>query len=587
MSAISNVEWVERRRAASCKLQAGEKVSCDELLWLQCEGWDYYLPVVPRRHEPLGIPRVPHLTILNDCVDMKLGTQMFTGLMDAAEIESAIYRQCRIQPEPPEEDRPSHENPYSIYPDVGYNADRAWIFRTLTGHTPRDIGLFLTFLWASNPRLAKMLLGKDFKAALKQQPALLTSVDWPDCVRASWRRSIGQAFLPPFLACVLFAELARLSHNDSGMIKLSYGDDAKLMTAPAFLKSVLDVTGQLPSARSAIDMLIGMIPFQTTSLLPPTNVFINRDQLLGRAWSRVAASSIPSTLADLGPRLIDQCVGRDGLLSPAQLHANVKAHPKFWPEPRAGKGYAIQPRRSAIENWGLDRSMNAAVGLLEIATDARRWSKQFAPLGQSLADCIPDERLGNAVQMTNCLWLADARPDAAALMSEVIRKGFQKSDTGEETVFEDELLDDVSQRPGFGGQLLRNARAALARRAKPGEEGYTARSKAHLWFSNYGDDILHYRRHQQAALRNHLEVRTGRLKFPADADFWRPSGHSWGRKRHICSSFVTHSQIVSTPSMTVDVEAARCAQDYAMMITSHGLDPMRSFNARYAKHASC
>ncbi|HEU4961505.1 MAG TPA: hypothetical protein VFT56_14005 [Sphingomonas sp.] len=219
-------------------------------------------------------------------------------------------------------------------------------------------------------------------------------------------------------------------------------------------------------------------------------------------------------------------------------------------------------KRPAAEYWGLDRRQNLAVGLLEIAMDAQAWSASYRRDGGGGAHSVSNRALANAIQMVCCLWLEEGCPLATADLDREMREGFRDKKTRASTVFEDELLDDICRRSGFGGGLMRSTRELVKKRPRRGEEGYSARCKAHLWFSAEGDDLGRYQEHQARAVADNLAARRSRGGFPPQA-----SGiNSWTR---------SHAM-----TMTLEVEAAYCVRDSAMMITSHGLDPMRSFLAR-------
>lgn len=249
------------------------------------EGWDYWSPEGPARSEPLGIFRAPHLALLGEVPASAIpGCPILAHGMNASEIEAAFYRQCRIMPDAPYDGVSVDGDPYHIIPDEDYDPARAWIFRAVTGHTPWDLAVFISDYAAHDPESARLLIAKDFKTALRLKPELLRSVGWPDSVRRSWGETGGADNLPPFLALVLHAELARHAMNDRGMIALSYDDEGRQLTMRGFLNGIEPTaieggSGNLSRivnphrGMSSADRLLEMIPFQTIALLPPTVVF--------------------------------------------------------------------------------------------------------------------------------------------------------------------------------------------------------------------------------------------------------------------------------------------------------------------------
>ena len=568
MSTISTVGWIEQRRQIVFELRAGKLLSADRILPNLREGWDFAAPDTLLVSDPMGIPRTPHIAISGEVATSRIpGRPIFSAGMTALEIEAGIYRQCGIRPESIADGTSIAADPYEILPDEDYDPARAWIFRAISGHAPRDAALFLAAMLKDRPDIGKHLLAKNFNAALAAAPDLLGGIGWPDEVRAGWATNGGDDYLPPFLVLALHAELACHRMSDRGMIALSFDDDGCQVTTRGFIDGIVpdvDKTGRVTTIPlpGAVEALINMVPFQTYALLPPTAAFAQRDGLLGRAWSRHAATLIPSTIADYGAESIDTLMSFTGHLSPTALRRNVEAHPKSWREQRKAYGHSLQ-KRPAVEFWGLDRRQNVAVGLLEIALDAQAWNRQYRPDGPDLRRDTTKQALANAMQTVCCLWLENAGSAAVGHLDKEIREGFREKETREPTIFDDETLDDVCRRKGFGSGLLRTAEKLIRQRAKPGAEGYTARRKAHLWFSKWGDDVGHYYRLQLKAVADHLAHR-----FAPTASRNRMAG-------------TTRAGLAAKPvSMTTDPEAAYCARDNAMMITCTGLDPMRSFLSR-------
>lgn len=574
MSVISTAGWVEKHRQIVISLRAETLLSADRILPGLREGWDFSVTGSCFVFEPMGIPRVPHIAIMGNVAASRIpGKPIFSIDMTALEIEAGIYRQCGIRPESIADGTSIAADPYEILPDEDYDPARAWIFRAITGHAPRDAALFLAAMLKRRPDIGKHLLAKNFNAALAAAPDLLGGIGWPDEVRAGWATNGGGDYLPPFLVLALHAEFACHRMSDRGMIALSFDDNGRQVTTRGFIDGIVPDVSRTERVTmmplpGPVEALIDMVPFQTYALLPPTAAFSQRDGLLGRAWSRHAATLIPSMIGDYGAESIDTLMSFTGHLSPTALKSNVEAHPKSWREQRKAYGHSLQ-KRPAVEYWGLDRRQNVAVGLLEIALDAQAWNQKYRPDGPDLRTDTTKQILANAMQTVCCLWLEDAGSAAVTHIDKEIREGFREKKTREPTIYDDETLDDVCRRSGFGSGLLRTAEKLIRQRAKPGAEGYTARRKAHLWFSNCGDDVGHYHRLQLKAVADYLACR------------FAQTSHQHGERNYMAGTAPTG--LAAKPvSMTTDPEAAYCARDNAMMVTSHGLDPMRSFLSRDA-----
>ena len=578
MSVIATAGWIEQHRRIVATLQAGTEVPVEAIVPALRAGWDYVGDEEPLPTALLGIPRFPHIAIIGNVPASRMpGRPMFAIDMTAQEVESGLYRHCCIRPEAIADGTSIAADPYAILPDVDYDPGRAWLFRAITGHAPRDVALFLADQIEHRPNIGKLLLGKDYRTAMILAPDLV-SATWPDTVRVGWRENGGKDYLPPLQACALHAELARLSMNDLGMILLAFDHDGNAITTQGMIRDLVPDAGEIGCAKvmaqaGTSQALTAMVPFQTYSLLPPTEVFEQRDARRGHAWSRQCASLIPTIYADYGATIIDKLMSFTGHLTPAALQSNVAAHPKAWPEPRQGYGCSAQ-KRPAVEYWGLDRRQNAAVGLLEIAAEAQAWNRSYRNAGGNLRTDVSEQLLANAMQTILCLWLEDAHSPAACRLDQEIREGFRDRKTRQSNIFADDTLDDICRMPGFGSGLLRTARRLIAMRAKPGQEGYSARYKAHFWLTAMGDDLSCYLDLQRRAVAEHYsrEDLTGGLSPQRQDD-------RFARYRH-------HRPASMPLGMTSDPEAAACARDIAMMIASSGLDPMRSYIARPARNVA-
>lgn len=564
MTVFQAAAWVAECRKVYKQLMAGIRVDHDRIIPLLREGWDFQSVDGPRAHEPLGIFRAPHLAFLAGIPDDKMpGTAIWKAGMNAAEIESALYKQCRIIPDACDDDADwNSQDPFQMFADHDYEPERAWVFEVLTGHSPREVALFLSEKSQRDPEVGRLLIAKDLKAAIARDPRLL-SENWPDCVQRNWDSSRARHAQPPIHVLSQYNEIAALAMNDRGMIGLSYDINGEPFTNVKYRDSIAStaiefVAGRLERAvpRDPLppaDQLLQMVPFQTTALLPPTAIFDEKDALAGRGWSRGAASLMATVIGQFGTQFVENLMRPTSGYDAGQLCRNVLAHPHAWGVKREGHGTSMV-KRPAANLWGLDRRLNVAVRLLEIA---------LGPgyrLGAPLPRGLTWRALANAIQMVCCLWLENEAPQAIDHVEAEIRSG-AKNKSGNRTIFDCDTWDDICRLPDIGSGLLKRARKELTKRPSPGTEGYSARGMSHFWYCDLDDDVDCYKEYQVQAFADDLKARRGEINFPF-------GGRATGRCTYPPSA-----------RMTLNEEAAYCARDYAMMVTSHGLDPMRAFFA--------
>ena len=227
-------------------------------------------------------------------------------------------------------------------------------------------------------------------------------------------------------------------------------------------------------------------------------------------------------------------------------------------------------------HWGLDRRLNVAVGMLEIALLAQEWNQKYSKASASLRTFATHQRLGNAMQMLCCLWLEDTNAAALGHLEEDIRRGFKDKKTGERTIFRDDMIDDICHRKGCGLGLFRNASKLIKRRAKPGHEGYSARCLPHLSISPAEDDIGYYLKLQTQVVSDHVTARAG-LRPGSFSSFNHQSAEQWPRGCKGGPNRFSGLSERQMGGMTLDPEAAHCTRDKAMMLSSSSTDPMSSF----------
>ena len=544
----------------------GPEVEAGMGMW---RGWDYWT-----REEPAtdgrGVARAPHR--FGDADDDRLpagAARILAPTMTSVELAGGIWRQCLIRPgDDAAPDGPDRFAISDIYAPCLSSAHLV----ALLGHQPRDIALYLTHLRQYDPAMFDLVLAKRFKAAIARDPAIV-SRPWPDAVLRRWRGTEGD-YLPPFLATVLYAELARAAQSQAGLLALAFDGGVEL-TTKGFLERVA-VSGGAGGA-AAVDSAITYAPFQTVALTPPDLMLNNKDRAGIAIWGETAAASL--TLA----------AGRRGELTilpgnadaAARLRAGYEAHPQFALEARKNKGDSRQPHRAATF-WGFNWRRNAAIRLLELALTAREWNVAHRPHGPRLPDASAGQRasiVAKAAAAISFRWAAE-HSAAAGLM--LINKVLSKADKVEQG-FDDWTPDDITPLSiddhlgdRSGVTLLNQAWDGVRKLPRPGEFGYTARARAHLWVDDDGDDIAHYLEFQRRALSRHGEARRGHLPLELQDTARVPAEivALLGRQHGIKQPRIGLGHNQPSIEMTDDPAAARGAQQQGLAISALSTDPM-------------
>ena len=154
-------------------------------------GWDVWER--PEDLDLTGVARLPHLAILSG-LDLRHTAHRPVLAMDMGRtaLNAGFWRQLNILPNSDQrrrDERHDASDPFApidgqLYPE------RAAFLRAIFGHTPADIVEFLVCLREKDKQTARLLLAKDFKAALAGRSALI-EMPWPDAVRARWSREGG------------------------------------------------------------------------------------------------------------------------------------------------------------------------------------------------------------------------------------------------------------------------------------------------------------------------------------------------------------------------------------------------------------
>lgn len=544
----------------------GPEVEAGMGMW---RGWDYWA-----REEPAtdgrGVARAPHRFGEADDGRLPAGAaRILAPTMTSVELAGGIWRQCLIRPG--DDAAPDGPDRFAIS-DIDAPCLSSAHLVALLGHQPRDIALYLTHQRQYDPAMFDLVLAKRFKAAIARDPAIV-SRPWPDAVRRRWRGTEGD-YLPPFLATVLYAELARSAQSQAGLLALAFDGGVEL-TTKGFLERVA-VSGGAGSA-AAVDSAISYAPFQTVALTPPDLMLNNKDRAGITIWGETAAASLALAAGRRG----DLTILPGNADAAARLRAGYEAHPQFALEARKNKGHSRQPHRAATF-WGLNWRRNAAVRLLELALTARDWNRVHRPGGPRLPDASAGQRasiVARAIAAISFRWVAEHSTAAGlTVLSSVITKADKIEQDFKHWTPADitplTIDDHLGERSSV--TLLDDAWEHYRRLSAPGAFGYTARSQAHLWIDDEGDDIGHYLAFQQQALHRHEEAAKGMLppelqdttRVPAEVVALLGRQHGIKRRRPRAGN--------NQPSlgMTADPAAARGAQQQGLMISALSTDPM-------------
>lgn len=532
-------------------------------------GWDYWA-----REEPAtdgrGVARAPHR--FGDADDGRLpagAARILAPTMTSVELAGGIWRQCLIRPG--DDAAPDGPDRFAIS-DIDAPCLSSEHLVALLGHQPRDVSLYLTHLRQREPAMFDLVLAKRFKAAIACDPAII-SRPWPDAVRRRWRDAEGN-YLPPFLATVLYAELARSAQNQAGLLALAFDGGVEL-TTKGFLERVA-VSGGAGGA-AAVDSAIAYAPFQTVALTPPDLMLKNKDRAGITIWGETAAARLALAAGRRG----DLAILPGNADAAARLRAGYEAHPQFALEARKNKGNSRQPHRAATF-WGFNWRRNAAIRLLELALTAREWNVAHRPDGPRLPNTSAGQRaskVAKAVTAISFRWAAE-HSAAAGLM--LINKMLSKADKVEHG-FDNWTPDDITPLSiddhlgdRSGVTLLDQAWDGISKLPRAGEFGYTARARAHLWIDDDGDDIGHYLEFQRQALNRHSEALRGHLPLELQDTARVPANivALIGRQQGIKQPRVGLGHNQPPIEMTDDPAAARGAQEHGLAISALSTDPM-------------
>ena len=547
---------------------------------IMCRGYDYWV-YKPSEHDrpgktlippvevratvkPMtdgsGLSRTPHQYVLGR-EPVPIGALPILATdMNVVQLASGIWRRSMIRPGSSHED--AHE--FRIC-NIDDDCQSATHLVALFGHQPRDLALWFDDLRLRDPLLFKLVLANDFKAALKYAPGVI-QYPWPERVQDD--------FLPPFLVAVIYAELGMLAMNQAGLLELSFNAGAEL-APPLFLDEIRIAHG--PFAAVAAMKAIENAPFQTIILDPPPAIITNGTRDGIGKWFHTATSYLALATGILGDIDILPTTNVDA----KNLKSLYSDHPLFPPASGAGSGKATT-LMAAATFWGLNWRQNAAVRLLEIAITARDWNQEHRPNGPRLPDHTKIKTanpVAHAISSIQYNWLAEHDISAAIkLLDEKIlpddAQDFALRAAHHSGTFDElSVIDYLGEKSGL--HLLQNALRIYAVLPGPEKIGYTARSQAHLWLDDIGDDIKEYRYHQSQAVYAHNEVIAGRLDLGQDtsripAEVVKMVGNQLG----VNSKHKNSIPNVPPPKMSLDPEAARGAQLMGQRVSAFSTDPV-------------
>lgn len=585
MTNLTDIAWVEGHRAA---LALGRQCSAERAYPVLRSGWDVWTQDAT---EPLGIARTPHLAIASKIEVADAGLRpVLSSAMDRSDLHAGVWRQIRILPDQDawRVEAANDATPDRFAPTGGrHYPDRAPFGTKVLGIAPADIVDFLFETKKTDQDLFDLLLAKDFKAAFKQYPDLI-QLEWPQATKDRWARIGGRDCLPPVLALALYAEFCRVAHNEADLIKLSFDARGNEIFSRPYLDTIPTLTWE-SSDTEAVRTLVGMAPFQSTALVPPDELLRRIAPKASGAWSEAAAAAMAIYITTGGEKAQEALSHPPSPETAKALRDGIASNPRFAPVPREGKGWSLS-RGHAATCWGMNWRMYAVTSLLDLAAQARAWSAQYRGGRDRLPSPKFDRDLERAIAAILYLWVEAAHPAALpAALEPIIRakEGMIKraaEDAGKKIESfklpdADRSIDALATCTTFGKTICKDARAKLDELPQPGEEGYTARARAHLWLNDDGDDIAHYLRHQKQAIKQHHAVLArGDCLDKTAVLFTRRKSRLLVKPKALRRPDIRH-RASKTFKMTPSIEAARCAQDIAMMVSPLAMDPVRVVNA--------
>jgi hypothetical protein len=514
--------------------------SMDKILPLLIRGWD----ITDDRHKVDqpgdGIWRASHLAIVKNLdLERRSICPIIAAGMSKAELLAGSWRQIRIFPKSSPWRRDSvqtsqHADPFSpaaeprkesaneldeIKKDVAADEERHIsrdnYFVTLIGHTFEDVVEFLIELEKTNLELARLLLAKDFMAAIKAFPKCL-ELPWPESCLARFKNDKRCDYLPPILVLVLFAELACHAQGQAVHNRLSFDKNCNRVDLATVRKDI--VTAHSGNSLAATKHLLQCKWMQTSALIAPTTIVENQDRAEAIEWVKHCKAKILEFTVRAsdkkGERLNDALrpvyAPRPGEEVNAAI-SDFTAHPNAALIIRADETVSF-PNRTAITFYGMTWRENASVAFLLIANQARVWNSKFRP-SNPIPLRLRDDRpsLARAIAMLMFCWLETSVP---AAFGSIYRDANSKHTCDK---FSQIFLDPegLINNQDCGKELLKQARILISRLPAAGNQGYSAFSHAALWFDLQHDDLSHYETMAKDSLRAIRSINTAQARRSA------------------------------------------------------------------------
>lgn len=573
MTVLSDIQHLHAHQTATARPSTDADV-----LRAVYEGWDVWPG--KERGDRAGMARLPHLAILHDVDVSRAGHRPVLTLdMDRHALEAGLWRQLLILPDMPSTDirsglpsaDPTSSDPFA--PTRWTVPDRELFLRIVTGHSARDLAEFIVDLRHQHEALARLVLAKDFKAALRLRPDAF-DIPWPASVTARWTRTGQRDHLPPLAVAGVIAELSRLAQNVDGHVHLTFDEAGNEIFSRFYLDAIPTLAGPL-GAPAAIARLAELAVLSSTALVPPDDLMETLERADCGNWSEGAASIMSVAIGRIGhcafkifrrPDVEDAIFIRDG----------IARNPRFCPEIRHGHGSSMQKGDAALFH-GMTYRQHAATGLLAIAAEARALSARYRTGRDRLRALAVDRHLDRAAAAIFYCWIEAGHPSAlATALAPVIEA--KKKQAGKALSPVDLTIDALAVGTRFGGTFCDDGRARLTSTAAPGAKGYTAGYHVHLWFDDAGDDIEVYQRYQRLAVaRNRRLLRHGHPIEGRLAIVPRPPSVAARRQPEIDRTLERH-HMRRAMRMQASSAAPIVAQNCAMMLLPPATDQIHLVN---------
>ncbi|WP_375399076.1 hypothetical protein [uncultured Sphingomonas sp.] len=575
MTVLSDIQHLHAHQAARARPSTNADV-----LRAVYQGWDVWPG--EERGDRVGMARLPHLTILRDIDVARAGHRpVLTRDMDRHALEAGIWRQLLILPDMPSNDirselppaDPTSSDPFA--PTRWTVPDREMFLRMVTGHSPRDLAEFIVDLRHQDEALARLILAKDFKAALRLRPDAF-DIPWPASVVARWAHNGQRDHLPPVAVAGVIAELSRLAQNIDAHLHLTFDAAGNEIFSRGYLDAIPTLAGPF-AAPAAVARLTELAVLSSTALVPPDDVLERLDPASCRAWSEGAASIMAIAVGRAGHDAFEMVRHPDTPQDATFFRDGIARNPRFCPEARYEHGSSLQRGNPALFR-GMTYRQHAATGLLTIAAEARVLSERYRSGKDRLPMPRVDRRLERALAAIFYCWIeaGHVRALETALAPVISAKEHQAKKA---LAPEDRTIDALATGTRFGETWCEDGRVRLTDMSDHGEEGYSAGYHVHLWFDDAGNDIGSFQRHQRVAVaRNRRLLRHGHPIEGRLATVPRPPSVATRGKPTI-DPVLQRRRLSHVMRMQASSAAPIVAQNCAMMLLPPATDQIHLVNS--------